>query len=190
MPIQHAVLALLTEGPSYGYELRSSFEEAIGPQWGELNIGHVYQVLDRLVRDGMVTKKRVDQETRPDKNVYRITKAGQRELEQWLAEPHVPRGYRDEFFLKLFAAARVGSQELASVIANQRTAYQQELAGLTRLQDDYGGDPLVRLLISAAIVHTEASIGITQMAEQGAPRLRAAAKRGSRSKPDSREAVG
>jgi DNA-binding PadR family transcriptional regulator len=190
MPIQHAVLALLTEGPSYGYELRSSFEEAIGPQWGELNIGHVYQVLDRLVRDGLVTKRRVDQETRPDKNVYRITKAGQRELEQWLSEPHVPRGYRDEFFLKLFAAARVGSQELSRVIADQRTAYQQELAGLTRLQDDYSGDPLVRLLIAAAIVHTQANVEVTGMAEREARQLRSESRRHVRPKPETSAAVG
>jgi DNA-binding PadR family transcriptional regulator len=190
MPIQHAVLALLTEGPSYGYELRSSFEEAIGPQWGELNIGHVYQVLDRLVRDGLVTKKRVDQETRPDKNVYRITKAGQRELEQWLSEPHVPRGYRDEFFLKLFAAARVGSQALSQVISDQRTAYQQELAGLTRLQDDYSGDPLVRLLIAAAIVHTQANVEVTAMAEQEASHLKTQTRRRPISRNESREALG
>jgi len=190
MPIQHAVLALLTEGPSYGYELRSSFEEAIGPQWGELNIGHVYQVLDRLVRDGLVTKKRVDQETRPDKNVYRITKAGQRELERWLAEPHVPRGYRDEFFLKLFAAARVGPRKLSQVIADQRTAYQQELAGLTRLQDDYRGDPLVRLLIAAAIVHTQANIEVTEMAKEESSGLGPQSRRRAALKPDSRQAVG
>ena len=59
MPIQHAVLALLAEGESYGYELKGDFEASIGPQWGGLNIGHLYQVLDRLVRDGLVTKREV-----------------------------------------------------------------------------------------------------------------------------------
>src|SRR6266508_2428323 len=71
MPIHHAVLGLLAEGPSYGYELKGSFEEAIGPQWGELNIGHLYQVLDRLMRDGFVTKRVVAQTDRPDRMVYR-----------------------------------------------------------------------------------------------------------------------
>ena len=59
MPIQHAVLALLAHGESHGYEIKTSFEETVGPQWGELNIGHVYQVLDRCVRDGLVTNWRV-----------------------------------------------------------------------------------------------------------------------------------
>ena len=80
MPIQHAVLALLASGESHGYEIKASFEDAVGPQWGELNIGHVYQVLDRCVRDGLVTRRHVTQASRPDKTVYRLTPAGRRRL--------------------------------------------------------------------------------------------------------------
>src|SRR6266540_5679245 len=102
-------MGLLAEGPSYGYELKSSFEEAIGPQWGELNIGHLYQVLDRLMRDRLVSRREVPQADRPDKLVYRLTKAGRLELERWLEAPFVRRsGNRDDFFLKLFVAARLG----------------------------------------------------------------------------------
>ena len=36
MPMQHAVLALLADGESHGYEIKTSFEDAVGPQWGEL----------------------------------------------------------------------------------------------------------------------------------------------------------
>ncbi len=52
MALHHAVLALLVDGPRHGYDLKARFEETMGPQWGGLNIGHVYQVLGRLVRDG------------------------------------------------------------------------------------------------------------------------------------------
>ena len=31
MPIHHAVLALLEEGDSYGYELRAQFRQMVGP---------------------------------------------------------------------------------------------------------------------------------------------------------------
>lgn len=39
MPLHHAVLALLSAKPAHGYELKSSFEQAVGDQWGGLNIG-------------------------------------------------------------------------------------------------------------------------------------------------------
>jgi DNA-binding PadR family transcriptional regulator len=69
MAIQHAVLALLASGPSYGYELKASFENAVGPQWGPLNIGHLYQILDRLSRDGLVVAERQAQPVKPDRVV-------------------------------------------------------------------------------------------------------------------------
>ena len=54
MPLHHAVLALLAAKPAHGYELKGSFEQAVGDQWGGLNIGHLYQVLDRLARDRLI----------------------------------------------------------------------------------------------------------------------------------------
>lgn len=169
MPIQHAVLALLSEGPSYGYQLKASFEEAIGPQWGDLNIGHLYQVLERLVRDGLVSRRVVAQRDRPDKTVYRITKAGRGELAHWLDEPFVRQGgYRDDFFLKLLAASRLGADELRKVCAVQRGAYLSELASLGKLRGGYEGQPLVSLLIEAAVLHTEANLRIVDLAQETA----------------------
>ncbi|MDQ2896329.1 MAG: helix-turn-helix transcriptional regulator [Actinomycetota bacterium] len=45
MAIHHAILSLLDRDESYGYELRAELERSVGPQWGQLNIGHVYQLL-------------------------------------------------------------------------------------------------------------------------------------------------
>jgi DNA-binding PadR family transcriptional regulator len=175
MPIQHAVLALLASGESHGYEIKTSFEEAVGPQWGELNIGHVYQVLDRCVRDGLVTRRHVTQASRPDKTVYRLTAAGERELERWLEAPFVRQsGYRDDFFLKLLAASRLGGDQLKRVLAVQREAYLGELSSLGELKVQHRDKPLVRLLIEAAVLHTEANLRIVELAEASGSDLVAA----------------
>lgn len=167
MPIQHAVLALLADGPSHGYELRTQFERSVGPQWGELNVGHVYQVLDRLVRDELVTRHEVSQADRPDKVVYRLTVHGEAELERWLDEPFVRQsGYRDDFFLKLFAAARRGSRRLQKVIRSQRQAYLGELKALNGLLRRHQDEPLVTLLVRAAMHHNEANLRTLDEAEQ------------------------
>ena len=165
MPIHHAVLGLLSEGPSYGYELKTSFEEAIGPQWGELNIGHMYQVLDRLARDAFVTKRLLPQVGRPDRVVYRLTPKGRQELRRWLAEPTSRlSGYRDDFFLKLFVASRQGEDAIQTVAQAHRESYLQELASLGKLRRDRADDPLVRLLIDAAVLHTKANIQVVDQA--------------------------
>src|SRR5689334_8342334 len=144
MPLHHAVLALLTEGPNHGYELKARFEEAIGPQWGGLNIGHLYQILDRLVRDGYVTRSHVTQSDRPDKTRYTLTPAGQEELREWATTAWVRTGgFRDELFLKLLGASALGPEALDTLVAAQRQNYVSELAGLTRLRRSHLDDPLV-----------------------------------------------
>jgi DNA-binding PadR family transcriptional regulator len=174
LPIHHAVLGLLAEGPSYGYELKARLEDAVGPQWGELNIGHLYQILDRLMRDGFVTRRSVPQVDRPDKVVYRLSKAGREELEGWLGQPFVRQsGYRDDVFLKLLVAARLGPDRLREVIALQRQAYLSELAGLSDLRKRRRGEPLIELLIEAAILHTEANLKVMERADDRATTLAA-----------------
>lgn len=166
MPIQHAVLALLANGPSYGYELKGSFEAAVGPQWGPLNIGHLYQILDRLSRDGLVVAERQTQPIKPDRVVYDITVAGRAELDSWLAEPS-PRtgGFRDDFFLKVTAAARSGSAEVVRrVLSNQRGHLLRELRNLDGLRRQ-ADDVVVGLLLSAAGRHVEADLAFVDDAE-------------------------
>ena len=53
MSVRHALLALLSEGPKYGLQLRQEFESRTGEVW-PLNVGQVYTTLQRLERDGLV----------------------------------------------------------------------------------------------------------------------------------------
>ena len=53
MSVRHALLALLSEGPKYGLQLREEFEGRTGEVW-PLNVGRVYQTLQRLERDAVV----------------------------------------------------------------------------------------------------------------------------------------
>ncbi|MFF3564983.1 helix-turn-helix transcriptional regulator [Streptomyces sp. NPDC002574] len=191
MPLHHAVLALLTDGPSHGYELKGRFEQAIGPQWGGLNIGHLYQILDRLVRDGYVTRSQVAQSDRPDKTRYHLTAAGHRELDTWATTAWTRTGgFRDELFLKLLGAASLGPDTLDTLVAAQRQTYLSELAGLTRQRRTHTDDPLVALLIDAAIAHTKADL---ELIDNAAHRLASLAASGERAEPraeeDGQEAV-
>ncbi|MER7439701.1 PadR family transcriptional regulator [Micromonospora avicenniae] len=166
MAIQHAVLAMLADGPGYGYELKGEFESSVGPQWGPLNIGHLYQILDRLSRDGLVVAHREEQPTKPDRVVYEITDDGRAELDRWLGEPS-PRsgGFRDDFFLKVTAAARSGAaQTVRTVLGNQRAHLLRELRNLDGLRRK-ADDSVVGLLLAAACRHVEADLAFIDDAE-------------------------
>src|ERR1700761_1913349 len=167
MPLQHAVLALLAAQPAHGYELRNRFQEAVGDQWGGLNIGQLYQVLDRLSRDGLISSERQPPPVKPDRMMHRLTPAGRAELDRWLGEPSVrQRGYRDDFFLKVMAAARLGDPDtLTQILRRQRSHLLRELRALTEAAATARRSPVDALLITAAERHVHADLEIVDAAE-------------------------
>jgi DNA-binding PadR family transcriptional regulator len=179
MPIHHAVLSLLTRGESYGYELKGEFARAVGSQWGELNIGHLYQVLDRLRRDGLVTVVRSEPQPRgSDRLIYAITPAGEEELRRWLQTPSAPAaGYRDDLYLKLVSAAAEGREALLAVVRRERAALLGELHALRSLPAE---DELAGLLAEGAALQVDARVRLLDLAEGAAGALAAAGARAAR----------
>jgi DNA-binding PadR family transcriptional regulator len=167
LPIHHALLSLLDHDESYGYELRAELERSAGPQWGQLNIGHVYQLLERLKRDQLVTIVRSEpQPRRTERVIYAITEAGRRELSEWVNTPSPPNtGYRDDLYLKLSAAARAGADTFTAVVARERQALFGELHTLRQLASSETDD-LVTLLIDGASLQVQARIELLDRAEQ------------------------
>jgi DNA-binding PadR family transcriptional regulator len=182
MPLHHAVLALLADKPAHGYELKGSFEQAVGEQWGGLNIGHLYQIIDRLSRDGLIESERQPQPVKPDRVVHRLTEAGREELDRWLSAPSArTRGYRDDFFLKVMAAVTSGDPAtLAGVLRNQRAHLLKELKSLADARALNPPSPVVSVLITAAELHVRADLGVVDAAEQslGSDPVKAAAAAG------------
>jgi DNA-binding PadR family transcriptional regulator len=168
MPLHHAVLALLSAKPAHGYELKTSFEQAVGDQWGGLNIGHLYQILDRLSRDGLIESQRQPQQVKPDRVIHRLTPAGRAALDRWLAEPATPaRGYRDDFFLKMMAAARSADPAaLPAVLSRQRAHLLRQLHALADARATATTTAVESLLITAAELHTRADLGLVDAAEK------------------------
>jgi DNA-binding PadR family transcriptional regulator len=185
MPLHHAVLALLAAKPAHGYELKTSFEQAVGDQWGGLNIGHLYQILDRLSRDGLIESERQPQQVKPDRVIHHLTPAGRAELDRWLSEPTIPaRGYRDDFFLKVMAAVRSGDRAtLSRVLSGQRTHLLRQLHALADARGA-GTTAVESLLITAAELHTRADLGVVEAAEKTLSADLAAGDAAAASEPD------
>ena len=131
MSVKQALLALLEQGPMYGYQLRVEFENRTGATW-PLNVGQVYTTLNRLERDGFVEGEGVDDEGHV---VYRITDTGRTEVATWFTTP-VARTQppRDELAIKLALAVTVPGVDVGTVIQRQRTATMTALQDYTRLK--------------------------------------------------------
>lgn len=172
MPLQQALLAVLSRAPNHGYEVKALVESDLGPEWGPINVGHFYQVLDRLARDGLTSGKQVRQRVRPDRTVYRITAAGRAELDRWLATPtDTAKERRSDLLLKLVAAAYLGDEALREVVRTERRAHLEALHALTADHTQRASHSPSWLLTEAAAIDLDARLRILDLAEQHAAKL-------------------
>ncbi|MCS4276189.1 DNA-binding PadR family transcriptional regulator [Mycetocola sp. BIGb0189] len=165
MSIRHSLLALLSEGPRYGYQLRGDFESRTGSTW-PLNIGQVYTTLDRLERDGLVVN---DGDDGAGHVIYRLSEAGRAEADGWFATPVVNQNPpRNELAIKLALALTLDGVDVSAIIQTQRAASITTLQDFTRQRrsaaaeldaPENGTDGTAWLLVlDALIFETEAEI--------------------------------
>src|SRR3979411_1110063 len=81
--VEHCVLALLRDRPMYGFELVQTLQEIGGLV---TSLGTIYPLLARLRGDGLVTTSLQASDTGPARRYYQITPAGQRALEEFIAD--------------------------------------------------------------------------------------------------------
>jgi len=155
--MRHALLALLAEGFSHGYELKQAFERLFGPVWPPVNIGQIYTTLGRLERDGLVTSRAIEQNGRPDKRVYELTDEGRAALGGWMNAPVRGARLKDEFFMKL-ALVCLGGIDAMPLLDRQRDQYLQSLRDLDALGQETDVESPSQLLIEGAILHLQADL--------------------------------
>jgi DNA-binding PadR family transcriptional regulator len=156
MSVPHALLALLSEGPKYGLQLRQEFEARTGDVW-PLNVGQVYTTLQRLERDGLVESD--DREDGPQKH-YLITPDGEEELAGWLrTPPDLSSPPRDELVIKVLVAGRMPGVDVHSVVQVHRRHLVELMQQWTRLKEDAGdGEVGFALAVDAELFRLDSVI--------------------------------
>ena len=171
MSVRHALLALLSEGPKYGLQLRQEFEARTGEVW-PLNIGQVYTTLQRLERDGFVESDDTEMEG-PQKG-FRITDVGRGELEDWLRTPPddaVPP--RDELVIKVLVAVGMPGVDVQVLLQIHRHRLVELMQRYTRLKEEALEDVGAALVVDAEIFRLDALIRWLDSADARVRRLAA-----------------
>ncbi|MGV8876024.1 MAG: PadR family transcriptional regulator [Rhodoglobus sp.] len=174
MTIRHSLLAILTQGSCYGYQLRTEFERRTGSTW-PLNVGQVYNTLDRLVRDHLVTTATHEHSdavaantgrarpTQPQ-TFYQITDAGRAIALAWLAAPLERYDQsRDELALKIAIAMTLPGVEVEDIIATQQrstlsTLNSAKLTAASRQQATNAAQFAQHLIADNLQAHAEAEL--------------------------------
>jgi DNA-binding PadR family transcriptional regulator len=157
MSVRYALLALLSEGPKYGLQLREEFEARTGEVW-PLNVGQVYMTLQRLERDGLVESEGADEEG-PQKG-FRITAEGERELAAWLhTPPDLSSPPRDELVIKILIALRMPGTDVHEVIQAHRRYLVELMQQWTRIKEQAAeGDLSLVLAVDAELFRLDSVV--------------------------------
>lgn len=165
MAVKDALLALLADGPRYGYQLKAQFDDATGAGW-PLNIGQVYSTLQRLERDGLV-----EPDGTPDdegRQPYLLTALGREALEEWIDQPiETQLAGRDEVSMKVLIAVATNVAAPLDVVRDQRVAAMGDLQALTAQKAKaMDRDLAFRLHLDRTILLAESQIRWLDLVEQ------------------------
>jgi DNA-binding PadR family transcriptional regulator len=157
MSVRHALLALLSEGPKYGLQLRQEFEARTGEVW-PLNVGQVYTTLQRLERDRLVESD--DPEGEGPQKGFRITAAGGRELARWLrTPPETATPPRDELLIKVLVALRMPGVDVHELIQVHRRHLVELMQQYTYLKAEASEQDVgLALVVDAELFRLEAVV--------------------------------
>ncbi len=130
LPLDKVALGFLFFGPAHGYDLHSRIVRELGPVW-HIGMGHLYNALRNLEREGRVQSTLIPQADRPPRKVYAITATGQEDFLAWVRRP-VPavRDIRVEFLAKLYFLRALGLEGWTELVGAQQALLAARLAQL------------------------------------------------------------
>jgi PadR family transcriptional regulator, regulatory protein AphA len=129
MPLEHAILAFLSEGAQTGYALKKLLDQSVGHFWTTTQ-SHIYKALDGLEQKGLASPRWVEQHERPNRKEYAITEEGREELRRWLTTPIEPAPVREAWLIQLYFAQERSNAEIAGLIEARIAAIREGLAAL------------------------------------------------------------
>lgn len=155
MSIKDSLLAILTQGPCYGYQLGYEFDARTGGAV-PLNTGQIYTTLDRLQNAKMVEDGGLNRE---GQSLYRITESGRTHVRSWLSTPITHEIRRNELATKLSLAISLPQVDVIDIIQRQRSESIRSLQELTRLKGEAMTTDLAwELLLDAHLFEIESEI--------------------------------
>ncbi|WP_413627992.1 PadR family transcriptional regulator [Fructilactobacillus vespulae] len=109
------ILGLLYEKNLTGYEINEIFKQ-IFSHFYDASFGMIYPTLRKLSDKGLVEKKVVVQEGRPNKNVYILTEDGKKEFINSLNTKLFPEVRRSDFLMRMYFGEHFDNKKVINLI--------------------------------------------------------------------------
>lgn len=152
MAVRDALLALLSGGPGYGFQLHGELAERTGGR-REVNVGQSYATLERLGKQGLIESAGATDDGLP---LYRATKTGRAATSAWFSGTDASGSDPwDETVDRVLVAASLPGVDVGPIVEAERVRWKEravEASARAEVGDGAGDDvsPLARLAALAA----------------------------------------
>jgi DNA-binding PadR family transcriptional regulator len=126
-----------------GYDIKQAFDRALGSYWNAGN-SQIYTSLESLSDAELVRSEVIEQKSRPNRKVYRLTPAGEAELERWLQEDVPERFSKDDFLTKLFFCGETSDEVALKHLLEHRDSLLKQLEHMEWARQQYATRPTRR----------------------------------------------
>ncbi|GAA1756187.1 PadR family transcriptional regulator [Agromyces humatus] len=117
MAVRDALLALLTTGPAYGFQLHGALETRTGGR-RRVNVGQTYATIERATKGGLIESAGTTADGLP---LHQLTKAGREAVEAWLGGADAPGADPwDETIDRVLVVASLPGLDPSAVLAAER----------------------------------------------------------------------
>jgi DNA-binding PadR family transcriptional regulator len=141
--LRYIILGLLWAHPMSGYDIKQAFDRALASYWNAGN-SQIYTTLKSLSQAGLVESEVIVQTARPNRKVYRLTRAGQAELDRWLQEQVPERFTKDEFLTRLFFCGETSDETALRHLREHRASLLKQLEHMEWARQQYAERPTRR----------------------------------------------
>ena len=141
--LRYIILGLLGARPMSGYDIKQAFDRALASYWNAGN-SQIYTTLKSLSSAGLVEAEVIEQKSRPNRKVYRLTPAGQAELDRWLQEEVPERFSKDDFLTKLFFCGETTDEVTLQHLLEHRASLRRQLEHMEWARQQYAMRPTRR----------------------------------------------
>ncbi|MEI2316519.1 PadR family transcriptional regulator [Bacillus paramobilis] len=133
MYVDILLLAELTSGPKYGYEIKKNIQNRLGENF-ELNHNMLYPSLRRFENMGAIAKKVHTQVGKPNRNMYDITETGEEIFSEMLREfPEKLATNNIEFLVRIALFEKLDYEARKEVLTIRQDILHKQLTAIQSL---------------------------------------------------------
>jgi len=136
MNIQNVILGFLVEKPMTGYDIKQMMENSVS-YFFDASYGAIYPALKRMEKDKLIEKEVVQQEGKPNKNLYVITLEGKKAFQAYMDSPLNPTLIRSDLLMRIFFGRHTNPNKIMEWLNTEKEKAQAQLDNLSLVDKKY-----------------------------------------------------